>query len=67
MTWQQTIEDEKEDAYEEGRAEGASQKAVEATKNLLKMGLGTYEQIAQVQGLPLEQVQEIAERLAVKV
>ncbi|MBO7639047.1 MAG: hypothetical protein J6S91_08740 [Treponema sp.] len=41
-------------------------KIVEATENLLKMGLGTYEQIAQAQGLSLEQVQEIAERLAVK-
>ena len=48
-------------AYRKGEKEGASQKAIEAAENLLRMGLGTYEQIAQAQGLPLEKVQEIAQ------
>ena len=47
MTWQQTIDDEKEDAYEEGLsvgraeglAQGASQKAVEAARNLFANGV----------------------------
>ena len=67
MTWQQTIDDEKEDAYEEGYSQGisqgASQKAVEDAENLLRMGMGTDDQISMAIGLPLEQVKEIAERI----
>ena len=37
---------------------------VEAAKNLLRMGLGTHEQIAQAQTLPLKKVQELAEEIA---
>ena len=37
---------------------------VEAAKNLLRIGLGTHEQIAQVQDLPLKKVQELAEEIA---
>ena len=64
MTWQQTIDDEKEDAYEEGRieglAQGASQKALEAAENLLREG-DSVEKVSRCIGLPLEQVQEIYE------
>ena len=42
MTWQQTIDDEKEDAYEEGYSQGisqgASQKAVEDARNFFANG-----------------------------
>ena len=42
MTWQQTIDDEKEDAYEEGYtqgiSQGASQKTVEDARNLFANG-----------------------------
>ena len=46
MTWQQTIDDEKDDAYEEGLsvgraeglAQGASQKAVEDARNFFANG-----------------------------
>ena len=63
MTWQQTIEDEKEDAYEEGLEDGIQQKAVEAAENLLRMNVLSFEQVSQGTGLPLEQVKEIAERI----
>ncbi len=79
MTWQQTIDDEKEDAYEEGLADGISQgiqqgisqgisqgiqqKAVENARNLLTMNLLSHEQIAQAVDLPLEKVKELAEQL----
>ena len=70
MTWQQTIDDEKEDAYEEGLtaglAQGASQKAIETAENFLRMGVNTIEQISQAIGLPLEKVQEIADRIKIK-
>ena len=70
MTWQQTIDDEKEDAYEEGYSQGisqgASQKAVEDAENLLRMGIGTDDQISQAIGLPLEQILKIKENLSVK-
>ena len=37
---------------EKGRKEGAQQKAIEAAVNLLKMKLGTVEQIEKAEGLP---------------
>ena len=51
-------------AEEVGREKGALEKAIEASKNLLRMGVGTHEQIAQAQGLPLKKVQELAEEVA---
>ncbi|MCR4630671.1 MAG: hypothetical protein K5786_03495 [Treponema sp.] len=49
----------KHEAYEEGRAE----KAIEAAENLLKLKVLTLEQIAQAEGLPLEKVLELAEKV----
>lgn len=48
------------------RQEGYEQKAIEAAINLLKMKLGTPEQIAQAQGLPLEKVLELQQQLKEK-
>lgn len=45
---------------------GKEAKAIEAAINLLKMGLGTVEQIAQAQGLPLEKVLELQKQIPVK-
>ncbi|MEE3314234.1 MAG: hypothetical protein VZR56_08760, partial [Treponema sp.] len=59
MTWQQTIDEEKDIAFEEGKEEGH----VEDAENLLKMGVVTVEQISQATGLPLEQVMQIKERI----
>ena len=42
------------------------QKAIEDAKNLLKMKLGTPEQIAQAIGLPLDKVQELAAEITDK-
>lgn len=42
------------------RREGAEEKAVETAKNLLKMKLGSIEQISQATGLPVEQVRTIS-------
>ena len=47
-----------------GIAEGKHDKAVEAARNLIKMSLGTLEQIAQAQGLPIEEVQKLADEIA---
>ncbi len=49
--------------YENGKEAGAQQKAVEAAINLLKMKVGTPEQISQAQGLPLEQVLELQKQV----
>ena len=62
MTWQQTIDEEKEISYEEGKAE----KAIEAAENFLKEG-DSPEKVARCIGLPLEQVLQIKENLSVKV
>ncbi len=54
------IRNRRREGYAEGIIAGEQQKAVEDTKNLLRMKLGTIEQIAQVTGLPIEQVQALA-------
>ena len=54
------------DGFTEGEQKGRSEKAIEATVNLLKMKLGTPEQIAQVQGLPLEKVLELQKTIPVE-
>ena len=41
------------------KQEGEQAARVEAAKNLLKMNLGTVEQIAQAEGLSIEQVKEL--------
>ena len=43
---------------------GIEEARIEAAKNLLRMKLGTHEQIAQAQNLPLKKVQELAEEIA---
>ena len=52
-----------EEGLKEGMEKGAQQKAIEAAINLLKMKLGTPEQIAQAQGLPLDKVLELKAQL----
>lgn len=57
--------------YDTGRAEGLSagkslgrrENALEAARNLLKMNLGTHEQIAKVTGLSMEEVDKLAEEI----
>lgn len=46
-----------------GEEAGRRQKAIEATKNLLMMNLGSYEQIAKASGLSLEEVQNLADEM----
>ena len=53
----------KEAGIEEGKEIGRDEQAIEAAKNMLRMGLGTHEQIAQAQTLPLKKVQELAEEI----
>ena len=48
---------------QQGREQGAQQKAIEAAENLLRMKVGTPEQIAQAQGLPLEKVLELQQQI----
>ena len=55
----------KQEGIAEGISQGAQQKAIKATINLLRMKLGTPEQIAQAQGLPLEKVLELQEQIKV--
>ena len=50
-------------AKEAGIEEGREMERVEAAKKMLRMNLGTHEQIAQVQDLPLKKVQELAEEI----
>ena len=51
---------------EESYNEGVLDTKIETTKNLLKMKLGTPEQIAQAEGLPIEKVMELAKEVATK-
>ena len=56
MTWQQTIDEEKDISFEEGQAA----KAIEAAENLIKMNILTSEQIAQALRISIEEVEKIA-------
>ena len=47
----------------EGISRGAEEKAIETARNLLKMKLGTVEQIAQASELPIERVLELKQTL----
>ena len=57
----------KEDGYkqgvEDGEERGRSEAKLEAARNMILANLGTIEQIATVQALPLETVQQLAEEL----
>ena len=69
MTWQQTIDEEKDIAFEEGKEEGieygATQKALESAENFLRKGI-PIETISECIGLPLDQVKQIAESISIK-
>ena len=60
MTWQQTIDEEKEIAYEEGERANKIANA----KNLLSMNIITPEQISQAIDLPLEEVLALKEEMS---
>ncbi len=66
MTWEQTIEEAKDIAYQkgldEGVAQGVKENAIENAKNALAMGLSD-EQVAQITGLTLETVLELAKNI----
>ena len=49
--------------YQEGLEDGSQQKAIEAAKNLIKMKIGSLDQIAQAEGLSLEIVKQLADEL----
>ena len=71
MTWQQTIDEEKALAFEEGKSEGveigllqgAQTNAIENARNFLKEG-DSVEKIARCCSLPLEQVIALQKELA---
>ena len=56
-----------EEAFQDGMIagieKGSQQNAVETAKNLLKMNLGTIEQIAKATELPVEKIRELAKEL----
>ncbi|MBR4598984.1 MAG: Rpn family recombination-promoting nuclease/putative transposase [Treponema sp.] len=62
MTWQQTIDEEKEIAREEGFADGAQQTAIANARNLLQEG-DSPEKVARCCSLPLKQVLALKEEL----
>ena len=64
MTWQQTIDEEKRFAFEEGVSLGVEQKARENARNLLRMNILTPEQIAQAVSLSLEEVLTLQKELS---
>ena len=54
----------REDGYEDGVLDGEQRKAIEAAENFLKENISP-EVIARCTGLPLEKVQELAEKISV--
>ena len=49
-----------------GKEQGRSEAKLEAARNMILANLGTIEQIATVQALPLETVQQLANELQLK-
>ena len=72
MTWQQTIDEEKALAFEEGKSEGveigllqgAQSNAIENARNFLKLNKLSSQEIADCCSLPLEQVIALKKELA---
>ncbi|MBP5465603.1 MAG: hypothetical protein J6Y13_10580, partial [Treponema sp.] len=50
----------REEGFEDGERSGIVLGKKEAARNMLKMGLGTCEQVTQATGLPLEEVKKIS-------
>ncbi len=48
-----------EESRNEGLAQGAREAKIQTAKNMLKMKLGSIEQIAQVSGLSIKEVEEL--------
>ena len=63
LAWNLHEQDVERRGHAAGRKEGEIAKAINAAKNLLAMRLGTHEQIARAVGLPLEKIDELAEKL----
>lgn len=64
MTWQQTIDEEKLIAFEEGHDAGIGDGLRETARNLLRMDVLTLEQVAQATSIPVEEVRALREELA---
>jgi len=66
MTWEQEMKHQRWEAFEEGKAEGARQKAIEDAKLLLADGYYTLEKIAGMLNIPEEELRaEISAELNV--
>ena len=63
LSWSLHDSDVRREGKREGYEEGRSEAKLEAARNMLLTNLGTIEQIAAVQDLPLETVQNLAEEL----
>ena len=66
MTWERQRAYDLDAGIEIGREKGRNEKAVEDAERLLKMNLGTVEQIAEAVDLTVEQILDIKEKIAVK-
>ncbi len=66
MTWERQRAYDYDDGKEAGIIQGRHEKAVEDAKNAIELGL-TPQQISQITGLPLEEVQKLAEELSENV
>ena len=69
MTWEQEVQisyrNGVDDGIEQGIERGTEQTKIETAKNLLKMKLGSIEQIAQGTGLSIEEVKRLAEEIKI--
>ena len=61
MTWEQEVQI----SYRNGVDDGIEQNKIETAKKLLKMKIGTVEQIAQATAITIEDVLKLQKELAV--
>ncbi len=51
------------DIQRAAKKEGAQEKAVETARNMLKIRLGTVNQISQITNLPIEEINKLAKEI----
>ena len=66
LSWSLHDSDVRREGIAIGKEEGRSEAKLEAARNMILANLGTIEQIATVQALPLETVQQLANELKIK-
>ena len=65
MEWERQRAYDRQAGMEVGLAEGRHDARIESAENLIKMNIGTLEQISEATGISLEEVEKLAKKVNV--